>query len=166
MEQKFAKISESLTEDLVDCQADTFLDKNELFSNMAQMLLQAGRIMEKDAFLQALYQREDTGSTYMGNGIALPHGKSDTVTEPTVAFCRCKNAFPYESDGETGEVDLIFMLAIPKATETNEYLRVLANLSRLLVHEDFVASLRKAPDFFALKSAVQQYEQKLDSKSS
>jgi len=159
MEHTFEKISESLTEALVDCRRNTFLDKDELFSHMAQMLLQAGRITDKDAFLNSLYEREDTGSTYMGNGIALPHGKSDAVKEPTIAFCRCQTPFEYESDGEKGEVDLIFMLAIPKDTEAKEYLRVLANLSRLLVHDEFVASLRNAADFATLKRTIQQYEQ-------
>lgn len=164
LSNSFAKISEALRPGLIDLQSESFTNKDELFSHMVDMLYQEACIENRDAFLAALYTREETGPTYMGDGIALPHGKSKTVTHPSIAFCRTQKDFNYESCGEEGAVRLIFMLAIPSETPTDQYLRVLANLSRLLVYEDFVQDLLSVENFPALIESMQFYEAKLESK--
>jgi mannitol/fructose-specific phosphotransferase system IIA component (Ntr-type) len=85
---------------------------------MAKLLKNAGCIEDESEFVKALYEREKQGSTYMGNGIAIPHGKSDTVKRAAAAFCRCA-PFLYESNNDTGEVGIVFVLAVPQKTEAN-----------------------------------------------
>ena len=79
----------------------------------------------------------------MGEGIAVPHGKSSTVVKASAAFCRCK-PFQYESNDEQGKVWLIIMLAIPKGTNDDTYVRSLANISRLLINSRFRNALENS----------------------
>lgn len=120
----------------IDISGKVFANKEDAFQHMAAMLKQSGSIADTEAFLDALHHRETLGSTYMGDSLAVPHGKSETVTQISAALCRCA-PFEYESCGESGEVSLIIMLAISVTTEEKEYLRTLSNLSRMLMHSEF-----------------------------
>ena len=112
------QLSQALTPETCELDQSNLKNKDELFAHMVSMLFQAKKIDNEQDFLAALYDREATGSTYMDNAIAIPHGKSKAVSTASIAFCRAKQAFPYESYGETGMARLIFMLAIPDTTGT------------------------------------------------
>ena len=133
-------------------------DKDTLFVHMTSMLKKSGRITSEQEFLSSLYEREDMGSTYMGNDIAIPHGKSSSVLTATVAFARSDEGFSYKSADEEGAVKIIFMLAIPADTEASEYLRVLASLARLLMHESFIEMLMKAQNYQDVITAIRDAE--------
>lgn len=124
-----------------------FRDKDELFRFFAARFKEDGRILNEEDFVSALYQREDTGPTYMGEFIALPHGKSDTVQKNTIGFCRLTEPMLYRSFDEEGPVKLIFMLGVQGSAQGKEYLRILATLSRLLVYEEFISSLENAGSY-------------------
>ena len=69
------------------------------------MLKQSGCLNDEEAFIAALYEREEIGSTYMGEGIVIPHGKSETVNHAATAICRCSpllkldNCYRYRPSG-------------------------------------------------------------------
>ena len=129
----------------IDVTNRAFSSKGEAFLHMAAMLERSGSVLNSDAFLEALYHRETLGSTYMGECLAVPHGKSEVVERVSAALCRCE-PFGYESCGETGKVSMIIMLAIPLTTERTEYLRTLSNLSRILMRQDFRNVIQNSAD--------------------
>lgn len=91
-------------------------------------------------YLQNVLDREKLSTTGIGFGIAIPHGKCCAVSEPTVAFGRLKKPLDWQSlDGDP--VEIIFMLAVPSMSASNEHLKILAALSRKLMHKEFKEKL-------------------------
>ena len=151
-------ISQVIQPDMVDLNLQDIKDKEQLLDVMITMFFDAGVIDSKEEFLKAIYEREALGPTYMGNCIAIPHGKSKTVKNPGVAFCRCGEGVFYHTDLGGGIVKLIFMLAIPDQMSGEEYIRVLSRLARLLVYEDFLNDLYQAKDYSDVMAAIKNGE--------
>lgn len=155
------KISDVILKETVDLSNATFNDKINLFNHMVALLYKAGRINSKEEFLKSLDERESIGTTYMENGVAIPHGKSKAVQTPTIAFCKCSQGVLYESHDEVGTAKYIFMLAIPIETSTENYVRVLARLAQLLTYEDFIDELEQAKNYEEIINAVETTEKLL-----
>ena len=83
--------------------------------------------------------------TYMGDYLAVPHGKGAAVKHNAAALCRCK-PFEYESCGESGQVRIIMMLAITDQSDDAKYLKILSSLARLLMNEQFRQAIACAND--------------------
>lgn len=115
--------------------------KEEILSNMADVLIQNGRINDKQAYLKTVLEREKMTSTAIGFGVGIPHGKSDAVKSATVFFGRCQEGIIWDDEGEI--VKLIFLLAVPSVAASNQHLKILAALSRKLMDESFIALLMK-----------------------
>lgn len=104
-----------------------------------------GRLNNCDGYIEDVLCREELTSTAIGFGVAIPHGKSACVDEVTVAFGRLDEGIEWESfDGQ--KVDLVFLLAVPEECKGDQHLRLIACLSRKLIHEEFRESLRNAED--------------------
>lgn len=155
------KIENVLFKETTVLDIDTFPDKDSLFQYLSGVLFESGNITSQGLFLKALYEREEEGSTYMGEEIAVPHGKSDAVTTPCVAICRVQTPFDYVSNDEVGPVRLVFMLAVPSSGASTLHLSMLAKLSRMLVHEEFIAQLSQARNFSEVLQAFQDCEASL-----
>ena len=133
-------ITDILSLETIDINDIHIKDKDHLFKTMAKMLYKCNCIKNEEAFIEALYKREQSGSTYMGNGLAIPHGKSETVVKPSIAFLRFK-PFIYDKK-ENEEAKIALMLAIPASTEQSEYISMLANITRLFLDEEFLENLK------------------------
>lgn len=118
-------------------------DRDELLRRMSEQLLATGRIGDIAMFRAALDEREALGSTYMGDGLALPHGRSSTVTQPSIVYWRLASPMVYESSGESGPVTRAVMLAVPEDGD-EDHLRVLALLARMLMDEESQQALDAA----------------------
>lgn len=128
---------------LVRLNAPAPANQDELFTLMATQLHQEGRIAEIASFRAALYQREALGSTYMGHGLALPHGRSATVNQASIVYWHFAQAFDYASAGEHGPVKRAIMLAVP-ADGADDQLQMLASLARMLLDDELLAALDAA----------------------
>ncbi|HBG32854.1 MAG TPA: PTS fructose transporter subunit IIA [Acholeplasmataceae bacterium] len=118
------------------------LTKEQVFKELAEMLLVDKRISDAKGFIGDLKIRESLGSTGIGLGIAIPHAKSSFVDSPSLVFGRSMNGIEFESlDGEPAK--LFFMIAMPESG-SNMHLKALALLSRSLIHENFRNRLYKA----------------------
>ena len=110
--------------------------RDDAIRNMAANLAQAGFLSDADAFVGAVVAREETGSTGIGFGVAIPHGKSAGVAQPGLAFARLTNPVDWNSmDGKP--VSMAFLIAVPEEQVGNEHLKILVALSRKLIHEEF-----------------------------
>jgi nitrogen PTS system EIIA component len=104
------------------------------------------------AVLEILMQREKLGSTGVGNGIAIPHGKLPKLTNVFGLFARLDRPIDFEAlDGQA--VDLIFLLLAPESAGA-DHLKALARVARLLRDPDIAHKLRKSPDAEALYAVL------------
>lgn len=138
-------IEEILSQETMDISDSQMKNKTQLFRFMASMFWEAGKIYDQECFLTSLFEREDTGSTYMGNGLVVPHGKSETVRTPSIALCRFR-PFVYNEDQEDEIAEIALMLAIPSSTDHDVYLGMLADITRLFLDDEFLEFLKKETD--------------------
>ena len=141
------RITDLLKKESISLKA-TPSNKAECLEMAISLMEKAGNISDYKAYKEQVFFRETEGTTGIGDGIAIPHGKCDAVKNPGLAAMVIPNGVEYEAlDGEP--VDLLFLIAAPN-TKDNVHLDVLAKLSRLLMHEDFVKGLKSAatPDEF------------------
>ena len=104
------------------------------------------------AILEVLQQREKLGSTGVGNGIAIPHGKLPKLTKLFGVFARLERPIDFEAlDGQP--VDLMFLLLAPEAAGA-DHLKALARVARLLRDADVARKLRDCRDADALYAVL------------
>ena len=116
--------------------------KQEALDAMVDLMAKSGKINDIDVYRKGVYAREEESTTGIGEGIAIPHCKSDSVDRPGLAAMVVPDGVDFDSlDDE--KVTLIFLIAAPN-TKENVHLDVLSKLSVLLMDEDFTANLRKA----------------------
>ncbi len=140
-----ASITDVLCEETIDISDSFVADKADLFRNAASIFMKAGFITNEEKYIKALYEREAEGPTYMGDEMAVPHGRSDAVIKPGIVLCRTR-PFMYESYGEKGNVRLSIVLAVPGTTDSNTYMKMLSSIMRLLMCDRFRETLLNSCD--------------------
>ncbi|MED1124567.1 PTS fructose transporter subunit IIABC [Bacillus atrophaeus] len=110
--------------------------RDDIIDEMIQKLSRTGMLHSESGFKQAIMNREQEGTTAIGMNIAIPHGKSDAVKKPSVAFGIKRSGIDWNSlDGS--EAKLIFMIAVPKDSGGNQHLKLLQMLSRKLMDDSY-----------------------------
>lgn len=126
-------------------------DKEGILKELVGVLAQAKDLGDSKAVVKALLERENLGSTGIGQGIAIPHGKTDRVKELTAVLGISKQGVNFEAlDGEP--VYIFFLLVAPKDT-AGPHLKALAQISRLLRDSYFCELIKRcqtADDVFEL----------------
>ena len=107
--------------------------KNEIIEELVDMIAAAGPSLNKEPLLNSVMEREAQMSTGMKNGIAIPHGKTDAVSELYAAAG--VSAEPVDFDSLDGEPSRIFVMTISPASRTGPHLQFLAEVSRILTRE-------------------------------
>lgn len=136
-------MSDVIDQGLVSLDAPLGADKADVIRALAERVVAAGRATDTEALFADAWAREEKDSTGVPGGIAIPHAKSDAVTQPTLAAARLPEGVDFGSFD--GPADLVFLIAVPTAS-TQDHLAVLSTLARSLIRDEFVASLRSAPD--------------------
>ncbi|RCW49325.1 MULTISPECIES: PTS sugar transporter subunit IIA [Halanaerobium] len=119
-------------------------DKESVIKEMIEIMAENEIITDKDEVIKKAMEREAKGTTGVGKGVAIPHVKSDAVKKPAVAFGRSKKGIDYGSMDEKPSY-LFFLITVPEESH-DEHLKLLAKLSRNLIHDDFRNSLLEAKD--------------------
>lgn len=134
--------------------------KDEALDAMVALMAKSGKINDVEKYRKGVYAREEEGTTGIGEGIAIPHCKSDAVSKPSLAAMVIKDGVDFEAlDGE--KVNLIFLIAAPN-TEDNVHLDVLSKLSVLLMDESFTNGLRNAKTVEEFFSVIDRAEAEKD----
>lgn len=110
--------------------------KDECIEELAKSLTNAGFLKDQASYIETVLNRENNGSTGIGFGVAIPHGKSKGVITPGLAFARLANPIDWKSLDEQ-PVSVVFMIAVPEENVGNEHLQILIAISRKLMHEEF-----------------------------
>lgn len=133
-------------------------NRETILDNLSSLLFAEGKIADKDAFLKAVWERENISETGFEQGVAIPHGKSPVVKEPAFAVARLVR--PVDDwptmDGED-KVSLVFLLAVPLGDDAG-HLRLLSTLSLALMDEQNVASLKTAPTVDAFLNRLDNHD--------
>lgn len=128
-------------------------NKEEVLSYLAELLKRAGYIDDINGYLQDVYLREQEGITGIGNHVAIPHGKSDSVKQVGIAIGKTDQMIEWESyDGEPS--NLFFLFAVPRNSEgTKEHLRLISELAGKLGNGVTLEKLRMAKNYTELTNA-------------
>ena len=111
----------------VDLKANT---KEGIIEEMIDRLIAAGKVRDRDAVLQAVLEREAKMSTGMQNGVAIPHGKTDSVKSLVAAVGINKEGVDFDS--MDGSPSTIFIMTLSPIKRTGPHMQFLAEVSRLI----------------------------------
>jgi fructose-specific phosphotransferase system IIA component len=128
------KIGDILTEDVVITGLEGN-SKDEIIDAMIELVAKSPKILDKEKVREAILEREKIMSTGVGNGFAIPHGKTDAVSDIVAAFAVTAEPIDYQSLDEK-PVRLVFLL-VGKDNMVGPHIKLLSRISRLMNKEEF-----------------------------
>ena len=132
------KLADLLNKDLIKVPLDK-KNKEEVIGELIDILVENGKIKNRDAVVSAVMEREKVMSTGVGDGVAIPHGKAEGVNDVVAAFGISQEEINFLSIDEK-PVHLVFLL-IASPDATGPHLKALSRVSRLLNKKEFRAKL-------------------------
>lgn len=133
-------------------------DKEGAIKELIELLYKCGAIKDKEKLIKILLNREALGSTGIGQGVGIPHGKSEGVKELVAAFGLSQKGLNFDSlDGEP--VHIFFLLVAPQDS-AGPHLKALARISRLLKDRLFRESLKQCKDEKSILNLIEDEDSK------
>ncbi len=136
------KISDLLNEENVVLNLEA-KDKYEIIDELVEVVSRSNKVLDKEKVKNCVLEREKVLSTGVGKGFAVPHGKTDAVTDIVIAFGITKNPVDYEALDDQ-PVRLV-LLIIGRDSLVSSHIKLLSRISRLMNNEEFRESLLSAP---------------------
>lgn len=135
------KISDMLDEDhiLVDLKAR---DKKSVLEELAGVITSHDSSLEKSSLVKVLMEREKLGSTGIGDGVAIPHGKVPGVEQPIISFGRSRKGLDFDS--MDGTPAFLFFLLVAPENSASVHLKALARIAKILKNGSFRKTLMDA----------------------
>ena len=155
------KITDLLSKESVLLNIDV-KDKDACLVKLVDLMAASGKISDKKLYLDAVYAREEEGTTGVGNGIAIPHGRCSGVKEPGLAAITINGGVEYNAL-DSKPVDLAFLIAAPEGSGS-VHLEILSKLATMLMDENFVGNLKKAMTVEEFLKVIDDAEEKKDEK--
>jgi len=115
----------------------------ETIRELAGALAETGHVLDTEAFVQDVLAREEMGATGLGQGVAIPHGKSAGVAETTLAIGRTLTPLEWPSLDDQ-PVQVVILFAVREEDADTTHLRLLQKVAILLASDDFIAELHRA----------------------
>lgn len=151
------KITDLLKRESVEL-SGTPESKGQAIDQMVELMAKGGNINDLQRYKEGVLKREEEGTTGIGEGIAIPHAKTDAVSAPGLAAMLVPQGVDYDAlDGQP--VHMIFLIAAPN-TEENVHLEVLSRLSMLLMDDEFRTNLLDAADVTEFLAHIDEAERK------
>jgi len=126
---------------LVGLDEDLGATSSDVIRVLADRVAATGRAADGAVLAEDAIKREASVGTGVPGGIAIPHARSASVSEPTLAMSRLARKVSFGAPD--GDADIVFMIAVPEGAD-KDHLTVLSTLARALIREDFTAALRAA----------------------
>lgn len=150
------KITKLLTKDTIRLSIKG-QKKIDAIEDLVILLDSAGVLSNRQEFKEAILKREESSTTGIGEGIAIPHAKTTAVKRPAIAFGRSEAGVDYESlDGQPAH--LFFMIAAPEGAN-NTHLEALSRLSSILMNEEARKQLLEAKTEQAILNIIDSYDE-------
>ena len=118
--------------------------KDDVIDALARRLREHGYIASVDAFVDAVHEREKDGATGIGNHVAIPHGRSETVNKNGVAIAVLDREIEWESLDDTGAKVVVLFTVGASGDGANEHLRLLSLFARKMAKQEVIDALLKA----------------------
>ncbi len=134
------------------------ISKKGVLEELSSVLVQSGKLPDRDKVVEVLLEREKLGSTGIGDGIAIPHGKMKEVKGLVTSFGRSKKGVNFESI-DNKPTHLFFLLIAPE-NSAGIHLKALARISRLLKDPSFRNRLMEAKDRQDLFGIITEEDEK------
>jgi PTS system nitrogen regulatory IIA component len=148
-------ITNLLSSDRVIC-CDDIGSKKRLLEQLAELLGSSSQQLSQQDIFNSLISREKLGSTGLGKGVALPHGRLASLDEPVCAFIKANR--PVDFDAADGApVDLVFSLLVPE-NSTEEHLQVLSTIAEIFSNDGICTALRNCVTDNCLLDQLTQWE--------
>ncbi|TAK64609.1 MAG: PTS sugar transporter subunit IIA [Bacteroidetes bacterium] len=149
------KISDILEEKFIVVNL-TGTTKNDIINTLIDVASQSPKVLDKEKVRSAIFEREKIMSTGVGNGFAIPHGKTDSVSDVVAVFGITAQPVDYQSLDEK-PVRLVFLL-IGKDSMVGPHIKLLSRISRLMNKEDFRNKLIQSKSQLEVLDAFRQEE--------
>jgi nitrogen PTS system EIIA component len=135
--------------------------KEDVIRELVDLLISAGELdkVSRNKVVDALMERESLGSTAIGQGIAIPHAKTDSVSKLVGAFALAKKGIDFDS--LDGEPVYIFFMLLAAQDSAGPHLKALARISRLFKDKYFRDNLRNCVDDKAIIKVISQEDEKI-----
>lgn len=121
---------------------------------LLDLVVENGRVADRDVALEALHEREKEATTGVGMEIGIPHAKTEAVSQPSVAFARSTEGIDFDAMDDK-PARLLFMILVP-AEGGEEHLQILSSLSRALMHEDVREKLLTADSKETVQNTIRE----------
>jgi nitrogen PTS system EIIA component len=157
-----AKIIGDLLQDDLVIEEIKATDKIGVIREFAGILQATGRVTDAEALVRVLLERESHGSTGIGDGVAIPHGKLSFISNMVVAFGRSSRGVDFQSF-DAKPVYLFFLLVTPD-NKPGDHLKALARISRILKNPDLRENLKRTSDRQELKRLIYEEDSRYPQK--
>ncbi|MEO1768637.1 PTS sugar transporter subunit IIA [Candidatus Enterococcus ferrettii] len=135
-------IADVITEDLITLEMAA-KDKREAIIELTELLAEKGIVTDVAGFSEDVFKRETEGMTGIGNGIAIPHGKSDSVRQTSLVVGKTKQPIEWESLDEE-PVQVIILFAVRNTDANTMHIKLLQKVAMLLADEEFIENMISA----------------------
>lgn len=127
--------------------------KKEVLEELGSLLEEGGYVSDADEFIQDVYFRETEGITGIGQGVAIPHGKSEAVNKTTVAIAVLENDIEWETLDEL-PVNVVILFAVRDTDANTTHILLLQQVAIMLAHDDFIVKLKNVTSIDELYSLI------------
>jgi len=134
-------------------------DKKGVLEELAEVISKHEPSIDKRTLVKVLVERERLGSTGIGDGVAIPHGKMNGVSRPIISFGRSKQGLDFDS--MDGQPTHLFFLLIAPEDSSSVHLQVLAKIAKILKNRDFRKKLMEPGTKKELYQAIVQTDEEL-----
>lgn len=136
---------------------EEYTDKASVIRKIAETAHSIGYLQDAEAFFQSVMKREEEVPTAIGYDVAIPHGKTDAVLKPFIAFFRTKETFTW-TPGFEEVVQLIFQIGVPEAGTEKLHLKFISQVSKKLLDEEFrnqLTVIKEKNEVYQLLQAIE-----------
>ncbi len=131
-------------------------DKRGIIGELVDLLVGLGQVDNRDELFRCVMERENTRSTGIGHGLAVPHGKSPSCNRLMMAVG--KPVEPVDFDSKDGKPVNFIVLLVSPPDQTGPHIQALARVSRLMLMEDFRSELARADSANRVFEIIRQFE--------
>ena len=134
-------------------------DKKGVLEELTEALVSHEPTLDKGSLVKVLLERERLGSTGIGDGVAIPHGKVDAVNHPIISFGRSRQGLDFES--VDGQPAFLFFLLVAPENSANIHLKALARIAKILKNSSFRKVLMEVSTRKELYQTIIQSDEEL-----
>lgn len=132
-------------------------NKAEIIGQLGQLLEEKGYVTSADEYIKDVYLREEEGETGIGQGVAIPHGKSTAVKETTVAIAVLDQEIEWETLDGKG-VKMVIMFAVKDSDANTTHVLLLQQVAILLANDTFIEAAKNVESVDALYQLIMEFQ--------